>query len=68
MDKWVAPPSYSYYFFLPEEPFSCPFLLSPGREPVRHWLDILDRKLDRVEGSLDHADYNNMIEWNSEDA
>jgi len=40
----------------------------PGREPVRHWLDILDRKLERVEGSLDHADYNNMIEWSSEDA
>ena len=49
-------------------PFSCPFPLSSGREPVRQWLGILDRKLDRIEGSLNHTEYNDMIEWSSNDS
>jgi len=40
----------------------------PGREPVRQWLGTLDRKLDRIEGSLNHTEYNDMIEWSSNDS
>jgi len=35
----------------------------PGREPVRQWLDILDRKLNHVGESLTHKEYEDLIEY-----
>jgi len=40
----------------------------PGREVVRLWLDVLDRKLDRVVDSLDHNQYKDLVEWSSDKA
>ena len=39
-----------------------------GREVVRLWLDVLDRKLDRVVDSLDHNQYKDLVEWSSDKA
>ena len=39
-----------------------------GREVVRRWLSILDRKLDRVDDAIDHNQYKDLVEWSSEKA
>lgn len=40
----------------------------PGREPVRQWLDILDRKLDHVTDSLTHNQYKDLVEYETDSA
>ena len=39
-----------------------------GRQVVRRWLNILDRKLDGVEESLDYNQYKDLVEWSSAEA
>lgn len=40
----------------------------PGRDPVRHWLEILDRKLDHVTKPLTHSQYKDLVEYRTDSA